>query len=190
MSELMDLDTETIVAEQQADCFAGVYLRSVAAGESGRFTLSTGDGLNRVLAGAIYIRDPPQAGSPDDAHGNALDRISAFQMGFSGGADQCAAIDRAEIERRRGDLPEYLTGYFSETQVLDSPIDQDMLSNLMEVLTEIFQPDRSPNAHHRNERMRRRTIRSADGILFGNQHHLRGPCCPAGGGGAEDRERR
>jgi predicted metalloprotease len=142
MAGIVDMDTDSLVAEQQADCFAGVYLRSVAAGESPRFTLSTGDGLNRVLAGVIYIRDRPSSGSSGSAHGSALDRVSAFQMGFSGNADQCEAIDMTEIEERQGDLPENVIDY--GTQVLDSPIDQDTLSQLMDVLTEIFQPVNAP----------------------------------------------
>jgi predicted metalloprotease len=144
MSGLADMDTEVLVKEQQADCFAGVYLRSVAAGESPRFTLSTGDGLNRVLAGVIYIRDPLSLDSAGDPHGSALDRISAFQMGFSGGADQCAAIDLADIEKRQGDLPQQLTFDYYGTQALDSPIDEDTLSKLMEVLNGIFQPANAP----------------------------------------------
>jgi predicted metalloprotease len=144
MSGLAGTDTKVLVKEQQADCFAGVYLRSVAAGESPRFSLSTGDGLNQVLAGVIFIRDPLSVDSVIDPHGSALDRISAFQMGFSGGADQCAAIDLAEIEKRQGDLPQQLTFNYFGTQALDSPIDEDTLSKLMDVLNEIFQPVNAP----------------------------------------------
>jgi predicted metalloprotease len=144
MAGLADLDTDVLVREQQADCFAGVYLRSVAAGDSPRFTLSTGDGLNRVLAGVIYIRDRLDAGPTGDPHGSALDRVSAFQMGFSGSADQCAAIDMDEIDERRGDLPQQLGYDIFETQVLDSPIDEDTLSQLMDVLTDTFQPADPP----------------------------------------------
>ncbi len=36
---------------------------------------------------------------------SALDRVSAFQLGFIGGTPACAAIDEDEVERRRGDLP-------------------------------------------------------------------------------------
>lgn len=145
MAGLVDTSTEVLVKEQQADCLAGVYLRSVAAGESARFTLSTGDGLNRVLAGVIYLRDPLTVGSGADAHGSALDRISAFQMGFTGSADQCAGIDMAEIKERQGDLPQQLSilDYFDAT-VLDSPIDEDTLATLMNVLTDIYQPAQAP----------------------------------------------
>ena len=58
MAGLIDDNTPTVVAEQQADCFAGSYTRWVAEGQSPRFQLSTGDGLNHVLAAAITLRDP------------------------------------------------------------------------------------------------------------------------------------
>ncbi|RAV06239.1 peptidase [Mycolicibacterium sp. GF69] len=144
MSGLADKDTDVLVKEQQADCLAGVYMHSVAAGDSRRFALSTGDGLNRVLAGLIYLRDPVSSDSSGDAHGSALDRVSAFQLGFTGGADQCAAIDLAEIEKRRGDLPQQLTYDSYGEPVLDSPIDEDTLNQLMGVLAEIFQPADEP----------------------------------------------
>jgi predicted metalloprotease len=148
MANLIDESTPTLVKEQQADCFAGVYLRWVAAGNSPRFELSTGDGLNHVLAGAIYIRDPltTRAGSdPSEAHGSALDRVSTFQMGFSGGADQCAAIDMREIAKRQGDLPQYL-GYdsYGDPEAGESAIDADTLAKLMETLGEIYSPANPP----------------------------------------------
>ena len=48
---------------------------------------------------------PQETEMLEEGHGTALDRVSAFQMGFVGGASECAAIDLAEIEERRGDLP-------------------------------------------------------------------------------------
>ena len=128
MSGLVDLDTPGLVREQQADCFAGVYLRSVAAGHSKRFTLSTADGLNRVLAGVIYLRDRLVGGSADDPHGSALDRVSAFQMGFTGGADQCATIDDEEITFR---ATFRRTSRPRTTPDAGQPIIDDRLSQLM-----------------------------------------------------------
>lgn len=58
MAKLNNKGTPTLVAEQQADCLAGVYMRWVAEGNSKRFTLSTGDGLNNLLAAMISFRDP------------------------------------------------------------------------------------------------------------------------------------
>jgi predicted metalloprotease len=92
MAKLVTRTDPTIVREQQADCFAGVYLFWVADGKSPRFTLSTADGLDHVLAGIITTRDPVMDADTqnDDEHGSALDRISAFQMGFLSGASACA----------------------------------------------------------------------------------------------------
>ncbi|WP_299557232.1 peptidase [uncultured Mycolicibacterium sp.] len=146
MSDLADEDTPILVVEQQADCLAGVYLRWVASGESPRFTLSTGDGLNHVLGGVIFSRDPltPEL-DPEDGHGSALDRVSAVQLGFAGGPDRCRAIDMDEITARQGDLPQQLGWEAAGTEpVLDSPIDEQTLQQLMDVLTGIYQPHQPP----------------------------------------------
>jgi len=91
----------TIMLEQQADCYAGAYFRWVAAGGSPRFVMSTGPGLNQVLAALFFIRDTPgSAVDSPNAHGNAFDRLSAFQAGFGEGPARCARIDQAEIDRR------------------------------------------------------------------------------------------
>ena len=90
-------ETPTIIKEQQADCFAGAYVRWVAEGNSKRFQVSTGEGLNLVLAGVLTIADEVLTERTRQGiatgHGTALDRVSAFQMGFVTGTDACAAID-------------------------------------------------------------------------------------------------
>src|SRR5947209_2694178 len=137
----------TIVREQQADCFAGVYLFWVAAGKSPRFTLSTADGLDHVLAGIITTRDSVMDADTtnDDEHGSALDRISAFQMGFINGASACAGINKQEIEQRRGDLPTALrTDNSGDPETGEVPINEDTLSTLMELLGKIFSPKSPP----------------------------------------------
>ena len=96
-SGITDDQTPVLVSEQQADCLAGVYMRWVAEGNSPRFTLSTSDGLNNLLAAMIAFRDPLlERGDPEangDPHGSAFERVSAFQFGFTDGASSCAAID-------------------------------------------------------------------------------------------------
>lgn len=149
MAGIADETTPTIVSEQQADCFAGNYIRWVSAGESPRFKLSTGEGLNHVLAAAITLRDPIL--TPGDSemletgHGTALDRVSAFQIGFSGSPSECAAIDMNEIEQRRGDLPMSLpyndTGDVSSG---DMEITEESLQLLMDVLGEVYRPEDAP----------------------------------------------
>ena len=158
MAKLVTRQDPTIVREQQADCFAGVYLYWVADGKSPRFTLSTADGLDHVLAGIITTRDPVLDSDTqnDDEHGSALDRISAFQMGFISGASACAGINKQEIEQRRGDLPTTLRVDTSGDQETgEAPINEDTLSTLMELLGKIFSPRirrRCPTSR-RNARM-------------------------------------
>ncbi|WP_078309457.1 MULTISPECIES: peptidase [unclassified Mycobacterium] len=134
-SEMVDSRTQTLVGEQMADCLAGTYLRWVAQGSSPRFTLSTGDGLNKVIAALIAFRDDPvEAGALLDAHGSAFERVSAFQRGFMDGAVECTRIDMAEIAKRRGGLPENLPSGESG----DTPVTVDTLRTLMSVLREVF----------------------------------------------------
>lgn len=153
MAKLVTRRDPTIVHEQQADCFAGVYLFWVADGKSPRFTLSTADGLDHVLAGIITTRDPVMDSDTenDDAHGSALDRISAFQKGFLNGASACAAIDRKEIEQRRGDLPNALRvdSTTGTPETGEAPINQDTLSTLTELLGKIFAPANPPTLSYR-----------------------------------------
>lgn len=137
--------TPTLVAEQQADCLAGTYMRWVAEGHSPRFTLSTADGLNNLLAAMISFRDPLlRRGDPDareDPHGSAFERVSAFQFGFTDGAASCAAIDEKEIEQRRGDLPVSLQR--NETGELG--ITEQSVRDVIGTLDETFGPARPPD---------------------------------------------
>lgn len=138
--------TQTLVVEQQADCLAGVYMRWVAEGNSPRFTLSTGDGLNNLLAGMIAFRDPllsdsgAFSGDGGDEHGSAFERISAFQFGFTDGASACAAIDAKEIASRRGDLP---TGLQSD-QTGEWPVSEESVRAVVEAMTILFKPAAPP----------------------------------------------
>lgn len=147
MAKLVNRRTPTIVREQQADCFAGVYLWWVAQGQSPRFLLSTGDGLDRLLAGVITTRDPVMDSDNEntDEHGSALDRVSAFQMGFITGDVACVAIDMKEIEQRRGDLPISLrVDRSGDPETGEVPINQGTLTTLMELLGKIFSPKQPP----------------------------------------------
>jgi predicted metalloprotease len=137
-------DTPTLVAEQQADCFAGAYMRWVAEGNSPRFTLSTGDGLNRLLAAVLSFRDPLLSendyASVGDEHGSAFERISAFQFGFTEGAESCAAIDAKEIAQRRGDLPVEL----QQDQTGEWPVSEESVKAIVEALGTLFSPADPP----------------------------------------------
>ncbi|OBG12553.1 peptidase [Mycolicibacterium celeriflavum] len=149
MAGLVDRSTPTIVREQQADCFAGSYTRWVAEGSSPRFEMSTGDGLNKVLAGVITIRDPIL--TPEDAemveggHGTALDRVSAFQSGFTDGVSTCAAIDLDSIEQSRADLPIVLDVDDSGAlQTGETALDEALVTTVVEALNMQFEPAQPP----------------------------------------------
>jgi predicted metalloprotease len=141
---LKNKNTPTLVAEQQADCFAGAYMRWVAEDKSPRFTLSTGDGLNNVLAAVIAFRDPLLAqGDPEagvDEHGSAFERLSAFQFGFTDGPPACAAIDMREIGQRRGELPVLLP----EDQTGELPVTEESVRSIVDAMGVVFSPANPP----------------------------------------------
>lgn len=83
----------TIVAETQADCYAGGWTRWALEGQAPHFPLQRHE-LDQALAGYLQFRDPVGASAGDeDAHGNGFDRISAFQEGFEQGPGHCAGFD-------------------------------------------------------------------------------------------------
>jgi hypothetical protein len=104
-AHLVTLETPTLIGEQQADCFAGMFMRYLAEGKGKRFTLNTTDGLNDVLAATVSLRDPIP-GPQSDEHGSAFDRVTAFKAGFSDGSDGCKKVNKEEIDTRRADLPQ------------------------------------------------------------------------------------
>jgi predicted metalloprotease len=127
--------TPTIVKEQQADCYAGAFMRWVAEGSAPHFQLSTGNGLNQVLATMMFIRDQVGTTSTDEsAHGSAFDRVTAFQFGFSDGPVRCDKIDNAEIQQRITEL-----GFTSESLADDNvPVDAQTVRLLAESLGATF----------------------------------------------------
>ena len=134
----------TLVSEQQADCLSGAYMRWVAEGNSPRFTLSTGEGLNNVLAAVISFRDPLLSeGDPDagvDEHGSAFERLSAFQLGFTDGPSACTDINPREIAQRSGDLPVLLP----EDQTGELPVTEDSVRSIIEAMKILFAPADPP----------------------------------------------
>ncbi|MFI7609447.1 neutral zinc metallopeptidase [Micromonospora sp. NPDC049366] len=135
----VDGRTSSIVREQQADCFAGTFIRWVAEGNAPHFQLSTGPGLNQILATLFFIRDGAETGfEADGAHGNAFDRVSAFQFGFGDGPARCARIDEAEVRRR---ITQPAGGQPSSTgeETGDLPVnDRESLLALQETLRAAF----------------------------------------------------
>ncbi|MFD1520179.1 neutral zinc metallopeptidase [Pseudonocardia yunnanensis] len=106
-----------ILLETMADCYAGVALAQPGLQPVGGLA-SDAPVADDALLALVGFRDPLGVEPGDDsAHGNAFDRVSAFQDGFRDGAARCAAMtteNRAFTQRRfgsaadrarRGDLP-------------------------------------------------------------------------------------
>ncbi|MEU4741334.1 neutral zinc metallopeptidase [Actinosynnema sp. NPDC023658] len=132
--------TPSIIKEQQADCYAGNFFRWVAEGKAKHFRLSTGPGLNQVLATMFFIRDAAgTSAEKQGAHGSAFDRVAAFQFGFAGDPERCAQIDEAEVKSRitqqKFDSQDQDTGQGKGNLKVD---DQRSLDLLEESLREAF----------------------------------------------------
>ncbi|MGW4480705.1 neutral zinc metallopeptidase [Rhodococcus triatomae] len=140
-SGLAGADSPTLVLEQQADCFAGAYMRYVAAGESNRFTLNTSDGLNAVMAAMVAVRDTDPS-DPEAVHGNAFERITAFQTGFTLGARGCTEIDEAEVADRRAQLPREFT---QSGESGDMPVTEQSVGMIVDSLDTVFGLAQPPN---------------------------------------------
>src|SRR5262249_17207804 len=79
----------SVYVELQADCFAGAWAQHVARGGARPQRLSEDD-LDHALAGFLELRDPSGVDGGDaGAHGNAFDRVGAFQDGLEDGARAC-----------------------------------------------------------------------------------------------------
>ncbi len=101
----------TILLEAMADCYAGVAIAHFA----GHPVAGIGPvDRDTALLALVGFRDPVGVGPSDSsAHGNAFDRVSAFQDGYTGGPAACAAMtvaDRAFTERRFGSAADQARG--------------------------------------------------------------------------------
>src|SRR4051794_35688032 len=107
----------TILLEAMADCSAGVALAHFAQKPPPGLALGA-DGRDRAMSALIAFKDPLGVEPSDSgAHGNAFDRVSAFQDGYDGSAATCASMtttNRAFTQRafgsrqdaaRHGNLP-------------------------------------------------------------------------------------
>ena len=134
-----------LASEQQADCFAGVYMRWVVDGKSRRFTLTTGDGLTNLLVALVGLRDPLVAQIDPTVemlyHGSAFERVTAFQFGFADGISACTKMTAAEVEQRRKNLPKDL---LEQGQTGEFLITQDSVRSAVDALNKQFSPENPP----------------------------------------------
>lgn len=88
----------TILVEAQADCYAGTFVRWVADGRAEHLQ-SARDRLDSALGALVSFRDPIGTEQTEQgAHGDAFDRVSAFQDGFDNGVKLCAEMS---VDNRR-----------------------------------------------------------------------------------------
>jgi predicted metalloprotease len=82
----------TILIEAQADCYAGTFVHWVIDGKAGHLTMAK-EQLDSVLKSLTTFRDPIGTEASDrNAHGDAFDRVSAFQDGYDKGTRLCAEM--------------------------------------------------------------------------------------------------
>jgi predicted metalloprotease len=117
----------TILLEAMADCYAGVTLKHLVEQPVAGLPIGP-DERDQALLALVGFRDPVGVDAGDaSAHGNAFDRVSAFQTGYAEGAGRCAAMSldnqvftqrrfsSAEDLARRGNLPlDALLGAFEQ----------------------------------------------------------------------------
>jgi predicted metalloprotease len=107
----------TILLEAMADCDAGVALAHFAQSPPPGLALGANE-RDQAMSALIAFKDPLGVEPSDSgAHGNAFDRVSAFQDGYDGSAATCASMtttNRAFTQRafgsrqdaaRHGNLP-------------------------------------------------------------------------------------
>ncbi|MCP4223955.1 MAG: hypothetical protein GY773_11475, partial [Actinomycetia bacterium] len=86
------VDGPTIFVELHADCLAGAWAGSVAAGEGGMAPFFDRDDLDGAIGGFLTFADPRGTPAADlEAHGTAFDRLNAFSEGFENGLTPCGA---------------------------------------------------------------------------------------------------
>jgi predicted metalloprotease len=95
----------TILLESMADCYAGAALARFAEEPVAGLPLGPEE-RDRAMQALVGFRDPLGVAAGDEsAHGNAFDRVSAFQDGWLEGAALCAGmtVDNRAFTQRRFD---------------------------------------------------------------------------------------
>ncbi|GLZ43395.1 aminopeptidase [Actinokineospora sp. NBRC 105648] len=96
----------TILIEAMADCYAGAFVRWVADGKAEHLSIAK-DRLDTALESLISFRDPVGTDQTDrGAHGDAFDRVSAFQDGYEQGIKLCSGMT---VDNRTFTLTDFTT---------------------------------------------------------------------------------
>jgi predicted metalloprotease len=82
----------TILIETMADCYSGAFVRSVVDGKAPHLRI-TPQQLDKAISALATFRDPVGTSAGEEgAHGDAFDRVSAFQDGYQQGPKLCAGM--------------------------------------------------------------------------------------------------
>ncbi len=82
----------TILIEAMADCYAGSFVRWVVDGKAAHLSIAK-EKLDQAVESLISFRDPIGTEQGDrGAHGDAFDRVSAFQDGYEQGVKLCSQM--------------------------------------------------------------------------------------------------
>jgi hypothetical protein len=110
-----------ILVEAMADCYAGAFVRWAADGHAPHLRLDAAEVDNALLA-LITFRDAAGADAgAATAHGDAFDRVSAFQDGYQHGPADCAGMTTTNrtFTARAFTTDHPTGGHLSLTEVLD-----------------------------------------------------------------------
>ncbi len=103
----------TILLEAMADCYAGMAIAELAEQPIPGLPMGQVERDDAMLA-LVGFRDPLGVAAEDEgAHGNAFDRVSAFQDGFVDGAERCSGMtleNRQFTQRRFGSAADLARG--------------------------------------------------------------------------------
>ncbi|HZG89231.1 MAG TPA: neutral zinc metallopeptidase [Pseudonocardia sp.] len=103
----------TILLEAMADCYAGMVVARLSERSIPGLPMGQVERDDAILA-LVGFRDPLGVAPTDQsAHGNAFDRVSAFQDGFTEGTEKCAAMtlqNREFTQRRFGSADDLARG--------------------------------------------------------------------------------
>ncbi|WP_433275478.1 neutral zinc metallopeptidase [Pseudonocardia xinjiangensis] len=117
-----------VLLETMADCYAGVVFAELAERPVAGLAVDP-KARDAALLALVGFRDPLGVlPGNDSAHGNAFDRVSAFQDGFRDGAARCSGMtvdNRSFTQRRFGSAADQARGGDLPLPVLLEALQQD-----------------------------------------------------------------
>jgi len=140
--QLGPVTRSTLLNEQQADCYAGAYLRWAESRGVEPFTTPRARDL--AIVSTLQTRDQIGASpASETAHGNGFDRIRATQEGYDQGPGFCASYDETPPPITQmtfetpGDAQTQGNLSFDNAVILIEPAVSDFFNNLSDVPIEL-----------------------------------------------------